>query len=192
MKALIGLTITEAKDVAKRELGIKRMSEPRFKMILEAGIKNGDFILDGDKLHDPATYDPTAHDPLSFLDEVEEIPEPQTKITHPTDAHIDPRLSSSDLPRPGDMYHYRSYTGEIVQGEIISVVCFAECKNPDGTWQSVALQDLHLKSKGVPKETLLNRLKAYFTTNDHLQAERKVLLKEIEALKEQRSELKSK
>ena len=78
----------------------------------------------------------------------------------------------------------RSYTGEVVQGEVKSVVCFAECQNPNGTWQTVALQDLHLKKKGVPKETMLNHLTAYYQNNNHLLSERDQLLKEIAELKE--------
>ena len=183
MKALIGLTLKKAKEVAKQELGVKRMGEARFKMLLDQGVRAGDFIIDGDMIKDPNQYDP-----LSFFEEavVEEIPEPtiSTKTTHPKESHIDPKLSSSDLPRAGDLYHYRSYTGEVVQGEVKSVVCFAECQNPNGTWQTVALQDLHLKKKGVPKETMLNHLNAYYQNNNHLLSERDQLLKEIAELKE--------
>ncbi len=183
MKALIGLTLKKAKEVAKQELGVKRMGDARFKMILEQGVRVGDFILDGDMIKDP-----NQEDPLSFFEEavVEETPEPiiSTKTTHPVVANIDPKLSSSDLPRAGDFYHYRSYTGEVVQGEVKSVVCFAECQNPNGTWQTVALQDLHLKKKGVPKETMLNHLTAYYQNNNHLLSERDRLLKEIAELKE--------
>lgn len=184
MKALIGLNMKQAKEVAKQELGIKRIGESRFKMILDEGVKKGDFIISGDYLLSPD------QDPFSLIDdvEIETIP-PATKDIHPEDAHLDHRLSSSDLPRAGDMYHYRSYTGEVVQGEVKSMVCFAECQNPDGTWQTVAYQDLYLKKKGVPKETLLNHLKAYYSNNDYLRAERKVLLKEIQDLKDQKEQL---
>ena len=98
-------------------------------------------------------------------------------------AHLDPKLSTSDLPRAGDLYHYRSYTGEVVQGEVKSTICFAECQNPDGTWQTVAFQDLYLKKRGVPKETMLNHLNAYYQNNNHLRAEQDKILKELSELK---------
>lgn len=186
MKALIGHTLKKAKEVAKQELGVKRMGDARFQMILDKGVKNGDFKIVGDRI---------THSSLeSFFDldepevevEVEETPQadpPQTKTPHPPQAQLDPKLSSSDLPRAGDLFHYRAYSGEVVQGEIISTVCFAECQNPDGTWQSVAFQDLHLKKRGVPKETMLNHLKAFYQNNDHLRSERDALLREIDQLK---------
>jgi len=100
-------------------------------------------------------------------------------------------LSSSDLPRVGDVYYYRSYRGgEIVQGEVQSTICFAECQNSDGTWQSVAFQDLHLKKKGIPKETMLDHLKAYYDNNSYLKSERDQLLREIEELKIKREQIK--
>lgn len=190
MKALIGLTLKKAKEVAKQELGVKRMGDARFKMILDEGVKKGVFIIEGDMIKDP-----DQDDPFSFFEEVEEVEQPEvqvsTKTIHPPAAHLDPKLSSSDLPRAGDLYHYRSYTGDVVQGEVKSTICFAECQNPDGTWQSVAFQDLYLKKRGVPKETLLNHLKAFYQDNDHLHSERQRLLKEISQLEEKLSELKS-
>ena len=192
MKALIGLTLKKAKEVAKQELGVKRMGDARFKMILDQGVKGGDFIIDGDMIKDP-----DQDDPFSFFDEIEEVEPPklpvvETKTMHPAVVHLDPKLSSSDLPRPGDMYYYRSYKGgEIVQGEVKSTICFVECQNSEGTWQSVAFQDLHLKKKGVPKETTLDHLRAYYQNNNHLIAERDQLLKEISQLEGKVSELKS-
>jgi hypothetical protein len=196
MKALIGLTIKKAKEVAKQELGVKRMGDARFQMILDQCIKNGDFILDGDMIRNPAEADPldlfgdvVVWSETSEPDNSEPVEEPisepniPTKTPHPKEVHTDPKLSSSDLPRAGDIYYYRSYTGEVVQGEVVSVVCFAECQNPNGTWQSVTLQDLHLKKKGVPKETMINHLNAYYQNNSHLKAERDQLLKEISELK---------
>lgn len=193
MKVLVGLTLKKAKEVAKQELGVKRMGEARFKMILDQGVKSGDFVIQGDMI-----VDPSQDDPFDFLEDAvvceEENPKPtiSTKTPHPEVAHLDPKLSSSDLPRAGDMYHYRSYTGEIVQGEVKSVVCFAECQNPNGTWQTVALQDLHLKKRGVPKETMLNHLTAYYQNNNHLRAERDQILKEINELEEKTKILKEK
>lgn len=198
MKALIGLTINKAKEVAKQELGVKRMGDARFQMILDQGVKSGDFIIDGDTLKDP-NINQDESDPLDLdlFGEVEVCeyeceaedeanhPDPviSTKTTHPEVAHLDPKLSSSDLPRAGDLYHYRSYSGEVVQGEIKSTICFAECQNPDGTWQTVAFQDLYINKRGVPRETLLNHLNAYYQNNAHLRAERDQLLKEIRELK---------
>lgn len=185
MKALIGLTIKKAKEVAKQELGVKRMGDARFKMILDQGVKSGDFILDGDMIKDPNISEA---DPLDLFGDAiiedDDSPDPviSTKTVHPEEAHLDPKLSSSDLPRAGDLYHYRSYTGVIVQGEVKSTVCFAECQNPDGTWQSVAFQDLYLKKRGIPKETMLNHLNAYYQNNNHLLSERDQLLKEISEL----------
>ena len=189
MKALIGLTLKKAKDVAKQELGTKRMGDARFKMILDKGIKNGDFIVVGDMIKDPSQDDPFDLIKESLVCEASQSDEqaqsnPSTKSLHPEVAHLDPKLSSSDLPRPGDLYHYKSYTGEIVQGEVKSVVCFTECLNPNGTWQAVAFQDLYLKKRGVPKETMLNHLNAFYQNNNHLLGERDRLLKEINQLKE--------
>lgn len=178
LKALIGQTLKNAKVLAKQELGVKRMGDARFQMILDEGVKNGDFVLDGDMIVSPEELDPS-----DFFDDEPIAPTPTTKTPHPEVASIDPKLSSSDLPRAGDMYHYRSYTGEVVQGEVMSMICFAECRNPDGTWQTVAYQDLYLKKKGVPKETMLNHLNAYYQNNNHLVAERKRLLAEITELK---------
>lgn len=200
MKALIGLTLKKAKEVAKRELGVKRMGEARFQMILDEGVKRGDFVVEGDMVRGVEVE----MDPLNFFEgfgeEVEEPPVPETpplevksKTQHPEVAHLDPRLSSSDLPRPGDMYYYRSYKGgEVVQGEVKSTICFVECQNSDGTWQSVAFQDLHLKKKGVPKETMLDHLRAYYQNNNHLDSERLRLLKEIADLEVKVAELKEK
>ena len=187
MKALVGLTLKKAKQVAKQELGVKRMGDARFKMILDQGVKSGDFVLEGDMIKEPYEADP-----LDLFGEVEvEVeaeadvaPAISTKSVHPQVAHLDPKLSSSDLPRLGDLYHYRSYTGEVVQGEVKSTICFAECQNPDGTWQTVAFQDLYLKKRGVPKETMINHLNAHYQNNNHLKAERDQLLKEIGELKE--------
>ena len=53
MKALVGLTLKKAKEVAKQELGVKRMGDARFQMILDQGVKSGDFILEGDMIKDP-------------------------------------------------------------------------------------------------------------------------------------------
>jgi hypothetical protein len=196
MKALIGLSIKQAKETAKQELGVKRMGDARFQMILDEGVRKGDFIIDGDMIRDGSVD--------SFFDfevmETEVEIEPKidvppiidSKTPHPSEANLDPKLSSSDLPRAGDMYYYRSYTGDVVQGEVVSVVCFAECQNPDGTWQSVAFQDLHIRGKGIPKETLLNSLRAYYKNNDHLRAEKNQLLKEIEKLQTKIAELKEK
>ena len=209
MKALIGLNLKKAKEVAKHELGVKRMGDARFKMILDEGVKRGDFIISGDMIE-------SAGDPFDFfgIEEIEEQPpveeeqppvvdqtsyDIKTQTLHPEVVHLDPRLSSSDLPRPGDMYYYRSYNGEVVQGEVKSTICFAECQNPDGTWQSVAFQDLHLKKKGIPKETMLNHLRAYYQDNAHLRtecnrldSERKKLTNEIEDLEAKVAELKKK
>ncbi len=200
MKSLIGLNLKKAKEVAKQELGVKRMGEARFQMILDEGIKRGDFILEGDTIKGVQAQ----VDPLNFFegfDEVEEEPpvveepnyEVKTKTIHPPVAHLDPKLSSSDLPRPGDMYYYRSYKGgEIVQGEVKSTICFVECQNSDGTWQSVAFQDLHLKKKGIPKETILDHLRAYYQNNDHLISECKKLDTERNKLLNEISDLESK
>ena len=189
MKALIGHPVKKAKEIAKRELGVKKMGEARYQMILDEGVKRGDFIIVGDMIQASSVesfFDfGVPEEPQEDLQE-EPQEEPQqvaTKTPHPPVAHLDPKLSSSDLPRPGDLYHYRSHTGEVVQGEVMSTVCFAECLNPNGTWQSVAFQDLYLRSKGIPKDTMLNHLRAYYQDNAHLRAERDALLKEIAQLK---------
>ena len=194
MKALIGLTLKKAKEVAKQELGVKRMGDARFKMILDQGVKSGDFILEGDMIKDPniSEADPLDLDLFGEVEVCEAEAEPviSTKTVHPEVAHLDPKLSSSDLPRAGDLYHYRSYSGEVVQGEVKSTICFAECQNPDGTWQTVAFQDLYLKKRGVPKETMLNHLNAYYQNNNNLRSERDQLLREISELRAKINEAK--
>lgn len=198
MKALIGLTLKQAKEVAKQELGVKRMGDARFQMILDQGVKSGDFILEGGMIKDPniSSTDPLDLDLFGEIEEVEEEVEAEaepvisTKTIHPEVAHLDPKLSSSDLPRAGDLYHYRSYSGEVVQGEVKSTICFAECQNPDGTWQTVAFQDLYLKKRGVPKETMLNHLNAYYQNNNNLRSERDQLLREISELRAKINEAK--
>ena len=157
MKALIGHPVKKAKEIAKRELGVKKMGEARYQMILDEGVKRGDFIIENGMIN-AATVDsffnfgdPEPPQEPTPQEDLQEPPPPQatktmhpevvhldpppqaTKTLHPEVVHLDPKLSSSDLPRPGDLYHYRSYTGEVVQGEVVSTICFAECKNPDGT-----------------------------------------------------------
>lgn len=183
MKALIGMTLRKAREVAKQELGVKRMGDARFQMIIDEGVKKGDFVIVGDMIKDPML-----DDPFDFFEEavIEETQEPiiSTKTMHPPEAHLDPKLSSSDLPRAGDVYFYRNHHGDVVQGEVKSTICFAECQNPDGSWQTVAFQDLYLRDKGIPRETLLNHLNAYYQNNNHLKAERNQLLKEINHLQD--------
>jgi hypothetical protein len=189
MKALIGHPVKKAKEIAKRELGVKKMGEARYQMILDEGVKRGDFIINNGMIQASTVesffdFGVPEESQEEFQEDLHEEPQQvATKTLHPEVAHLDPKLSSSDLPRPGDLYHYRSYTGEVVQGEVKSTVCFAECQNPDGTWQTVAFQDLYLRSKGIPKETMLNHLNAYYQNNAHLRAERDALLKEIAQIK---------
>ena len=200
MKALIGLNLKEAKEVAKQELGTKRIGDARFKMILDQGVKNGDFIIEGNmikgSLADPlglfeCLFEEVVVEETENHKSVEDLKsDPLTKTYHPEVVHLDPNLSSSDLPRAGDLYHYRSYSGEIVQGEVKSTICFAECLNPNGTWQSVAFQDVHITKKDVPKETVINHLNAYYQNNNHLKAERDQLLKEISELQTKLKEVK--
>ena len=153
MKAFIGHTLAQAKEIAKRELGVKRMGDARFKMLLDEGVQRGDFILEGSNIVNNEVDDVDDFFFQGVEEESHEESEPQppnevnAKTPHPEVAHLDPKLSSSDLPRKGDVYHYRSYSGEVVQGEVISPICFAECQNPNGTWQVVAFQDLYLKKK---------------------------------------------
>ena len=196
MKALIGHNLKKAKEIAKQELRVKRMGEARFQMILDQGVKNGDFVIEGDLIKEVVEDDLFFDNLIEIEDETEDEVEPtfevKVKKTHPPEANLDPRLSSSDLPRLGDIFYYRSYTGEVVQGEVKSVVCFAECANPNGTWQTVAYQDLHLKKKGVPKDTMVKHLTAYYSTNNHLDQERKRLINEIAELEAKVIALKEK
>ncbi len=179
MKELVGHTIKDAKEVAKKILGTKRMGESRFQLILDEGIRNGDFIIKGDQIVEK-----------DFLDELDELfldvelPDLQTKIPHPQS--INSEVKKGDLPRPGDMYYYRSYSGEVVQGEVISVIYFAECQNPDGTWQTNLFQDLFLKKKGVPTKRGIHSHNAYYRDNERLRIERDRLLEEIGQLKRKR------
>ena len=146
MKALVGLTLKKAKEVAKQELGVKRMGDARFQMILDQGVKSGDFILEGDMIKDPniSEADPLDLDLFGEVEvceaEAETSPDPaiSTRPSIPK-SHLDPKLSSSDLPRAGDLYHTDHTLGS-GGGEVKSAICFAECQNPDGTWQTVAFK----------------------------------------------------
>lgn len=185
MKAFIGHTLKQAKEIAKQELGVKRMGDARFKMLLDEGVKKGDFIIEGSNIVAPyEDLEDFFNLGVQEVEEVEQEVEPliNAKSSHPEVVHLDPKLSSSDLPRKGDLYHYRSYTGEVVQGEVISPICFAECQNPNGTWQVVAFQDLYLKKKSVPREGISNALSAYYQNNNKLRGETSRLRSEYESL----------
>lgn len=196
MKALIGHTLKQAKEIAKQELGVKRMGEARFKMLLDEGVKKGDFIIEGSNIVPPYEeledfFNLGGQETETEVEQETEVePLIKAKSSHPEEAHLDPSLSSSDLPRKGDLYHYRSYTGEVVQGEVISSLCFAECQNPNGTWQVVAFQDLYLKKKSVPREGMSNVLSAYYQNNNKLRGETSRLRSEYESLNSKIEELK--
>ena len=97
------------------------------------------------------------------------------KKPHPVEVQLDESLRRSDLPLPGDLYYYKGYEGGVVQGEVIRSYCFAEMRNPNGTWQTVFFQDLSLTKKGV--STPVN-LRGYYEDNRQLK-----LKKELGALK---------
>jgi hypothetical protein len=184
MNELIGHTLKEAKEIAKRQLGLNRMGDARFMLLLEGS----DLSLVEDKIVEMFNFEEEGEESLLDLEEL--ISDPKSanvgvKKLHPPHAHLDEALvSKGDLPRKGDLYYYRSYLGKVVQGEVMSCICFAECLNPDGTWQTVSLQDLFLKKKGIPKED--SSLFAYYQDNSKLRFERDQLLQEIEELKKKK------
>jgi hypothetical protein len=92
----------------------------------------------------------------------------------------------SEVPRLGDLYHYRTYQGNIVQGEVLGVYCFMEVANPDGSYQTVSLTEAAVKKNKTPKPYSLT---TYLSDNRKLTAERDRLLKEIEELKALKEEL---
>lgn len=92
----------------------------------------------------------------------------------------------SELPRLGDLYHYRTYQGNLVQGEVLGVYCFMEVANPDGSYQTVSLTEAAVKKKETPKPYSLT---SYLSDNRKLTAERDRLLKEIEQLKSIKEDL---
>lgn len=89
-------------------------------------------------------------------------------------------LDTSDLPRLGDLYYYRSYQGNIVQGEVIGFHCSVEVANPDGSYQTVPLAQASVKKKTLPKPYPMT---SYLADNLALRQERDRLLAEVEQLK---------
>lgn len=85
------------------------------------------------------------------------------------------------LPRKGDMYYYKNYQGEVVQGEVLSVVVTCEVLNPDGTYQSIPAQDLSLNKSQVT--TSSPQLKRWVLDNSKLTAQYNTLLKRVERLR---------
>lgn len=85
------------------------------------------------------------------------------------------------LPRKGDMYYYKNYQGEVVQGEVLSVVVTCEVLNPDGTYQSIPAQDLSLNKSRVT--TSSPQLKRWVLDNSKLTAQYNTLLKRVERLR---------
>ena len=85
------------------------------------------------------------------------------------EVQLDESLRRSDLPLPGDLYYYKGYEGGVVQGEVIRSYCFAEMRNPNGTWQTLTFfQDLSLTKKEVG--TPVN-LRGYYEDNRQLKLE---------------------
>lgn len=156
---MIGLSLEDAKSYLKTELGVKRMSSKKFLQELDS---RGLVLLEG-----------------TVCEAGKGIPLP-TKLPHPVEVQLSGDLRRSDLPLPGDLYYYKCYEGGVVQGEVIRSYCFAEMRNPNGTWQTVLFQDLSLTKNGVGTPV---DLRGYYDDNSRLKLELERLKKELEALK---------
>lgn len=176
----VGLTLKQAKTEAKTQLGVKKMGEARFQMLLDEGIAQGHFQITGDTLSAPS----------GMFDEIDSILEPENNpvvevsgIRLPQPETLDVSGYPKDqLPRKGDLYYYQSYQGGVVQGEVLGVSCFADMLNPNGSFQSVSLTEMSVVKKRLPKRSDIT---AWCQSNTKLRAERDALLKEIKELKEQ-------
>lgn len=179
------------KSVACRSIGITKMGGARWGKILDYGYENGLFREDtigaSKKLILTPLLDKAPEVKKVVIEETPEIEETPVVERFPIKAkkpHPDLNVGRSDLPQAGDMYYFRSYRGEVVQGEVISSYTFVDVQNPDGTWQTVALQDLHETKQGAKRSQAID-LRAYYQENKDLRAERDRLLQEIEQLKSQ-------
>jgi len=113
-----------------------------------------------------------------LLDELveDEVP-PPARLPTPPLGDIPP------LPRKGDMYYYKSYQGDIVQGEILNTIVYCEVRNPDGTYQTIPVQDLSLNKSKVSDSS--PTLKRWTLDNSKLLSQYNALLKRIETLNAQ-------
>ena len=172
---MIGLTEAEVKEALKKELGVKRMGSKRLLSELGTlGLELSDGIVreqSEDSSEEEVEVSPRRERQVSLLD---------VKKPHPVEVQLDESLRRSDLPLPGDLYYYKSYEGGVVLGEVIRSYCFAEMRNPNGTWQTVLFQDLSLTKKGVGTPV---DLRGYYEDNRQLKLELERLKKEMEALK---------
>jgi hypothetical protein len=201
MDYLIGLSIKEAKDLARRELGLKRLGDARFQMLLEEGVSKGIFQIEGGQIVAPSSDSLDVWDDLleeeSAPSHIEASPSLETSLEEETSTQVNletlplkPATPAqmdvsgklkSELPRSGDLYYYQSYQGGVVQGEVKGVYCFVEVINPDGTYQSLSLSEIAETKKALGK--CKKTPKAYVIDNMALRAERDRLLREIEALR---------
>lgn len=184
------------KSVACSKIGITRMGQARWNKILEYGYANrffkaeaigmsGKLILTALKSVEVESVEVEVEAvetvEVETVSAKEEFAIP-TKATHP------PRLEGvvkSDLPQAGDMLHYRSYTGGVVQGEVLSSYCFVDMLNPNGTYQVVMLENLHNTKQEARMDRVSEEMRVYYANNNKLRAERNELLKEIDSLKAQ-------
>ena len=180
------------KSVACQAIGISKMGSARWGKILEWGYAQGYFTQETVGSSQKLVLKPLKE--LSNKEEVvvEELIEEETieveevvvlgtREPHP---NLNEGMSDQDLPRKGDHFYYLSYQGQVVQGEVSSSYTFADMINPDGTWQTVLLNDLHdTKKQARQSRKGTSDMRAFYRTNELLRAERNRLLKEIEDLK---------
>ena len=173
----VGLTLKQAKTEAKSQLGVKKMGVARFQMLLDEGLNQGHFQVDGDTLSTPSGLFDELDDLLESEDV--EVKVSGTKLPQPESIDVS-GYPKDQIPRKGDLYYYQSYQGGIVQGEVMGVTCFADMLNPNGTFQSVSLTDMSVVRKNLPKRSDIT---AWMSSNRKLRDERDALLKEIKELK---------
>jgi len=172
---MIGLSLEDAKSALKADLGVKRMGSKRFLKELES---RGLVLLEGVICSEGSSSDISL--PEKTPKEDRQVSLLEVKKPHPVEVQLDESLRRSDLPLPGDLYYYKGYEGGVVQGEVIRSYCFAEMRNPNGTWQTVLFQDLSLTKKGVGTPV---DLRGYYEDNRQLKLELERLKKELEGLK---------
>tara|TARA_Y100001970_G_C14124999_1_gene798446 strand:+ start:573 stop:1238 length:666 start_codon:yes stop_codon:yes gene_type:complete len=184
------------RKVACQAIGISKMGAARWQRILDYGYDHKIFelqevgtskkaVLHPLDVQETQSTEPELIWTFSDLDPTKTLIEP-TKDEFETQAlppHLLDGVKESDLPQPGDMMFYRSYQGQVVQGEILAARCVVDVRNPDGTYQTVLLSDLHDSKKGVSRVRGNQQLTAYYLDNTRLRRERDQLLQEIESLK---------
>ena len=177
------------KSVACSKIGITRMGQARWNKILEYGYANRFFKAEAIGMSGKLILTALKSVEVESVEVEVETVSAKEEFAIPAKAPHPHRLEGvlrSDLPQKGDMFHYRSYTGQVQCGEVLSSYCFADMLNPNGTHQVVMLENLHSSKRGANQDrNISDEMRVYYANNNKLKAERNELLKEIDSLKAQ-------